>query len=46
MATQTTDQQNALKDAMARAKQIAAKLAQQANTAPTDVTGTDGNIFG
>lgn len=43
MATQTTDQQNALKDAMARAKQIAAKLAQQANTAPTDVTGTDGD---
>ncbi|XP_047134243.1 far upstream element-binding protein 3 isoform X2 [Hydra vulgaris] len=29
MAAQTTDQQNALKDAMARAKQIAAKLQQQ-----------------
>jgi len=34
MATQTTDQQNALKDAMARAKMIAAKLQQQQHTAP------------
>lgn len=37
MATQTTDQQNALKDAMARAKQIAAKLQQQ-QSAGLDVT--------
>jgi len=33
MATQTTEQQNALKDAMERAKQIAAKLQQQAGAA-------------
>lgn len=35
MATQTTEQQNALKDAMERAKQIAAKL-QQSSGAPSE----------
>lgn len=44
MATQTTEQQNALKDAMERAKQIAAKLQQQAGGGGGGVGG--GGVVG